>query len=296
MCKRCFALLLLSVCAWTQSLPIDDPSDAVVAVVNGRKITKSEYQKMVEAQDANMRALAQQQPKAFLEQYALYDAVLTAAEKAGLDKQSPFKERIAMSRRQILVTGFIDQHHKDFNVPIEEAKSFYEKNKDMYQQAMVRVIFVTGMSETRNLGDDKVTKARTPEETKERAETAAKLAREGIDFAKVAQQYSDDPESAKKGGEFPHPIRPTSANVPSNIRGPILAAKAGEIIGPIQHDTGFYIFKVLSNGQASFDQVKEDLVKEMKDAGLKHWLDEFKKNSSVSIQNEALLTEAAKAK
>jgi len=295
MCKRCFALLLLSVCAWTQSLPIDDPSDAVVAVVNGRKITKSEYQKMVEAQDANMRALAQQQPKAFLEQYALYDAVLTAAEKAGLDKQSPFKERIAMSRRQILVTGFIDQHHKDFNVPIEEAKSFYEKNKDMYQQAMVRVIFVTGMSETRNLGDDKVTKARTPEETKERAETAAKLAREGIDFAKVAQQYSDDPESAKKGGEFPHPIRPTSANVPSNIRGPILAAKAGEIIGPIQHDTGFYIFKVLSNGQASFDQVKEDLVKEMKDAGLKHWLDEFKKNSSVSIQNEALLTEAAKA-
>jgi parvulin-like peptidyl-prolyl isomerase len=296
MCKRCFALLLLSVCAWTQSLPIDDPSDAVVAVVNGRKITKSEYQKMVEAQDANMRALAQQQPKAFLEQYALYDAVLTAAEKAGLDKQSPFKERIAMSRRQILVTGFIDQHHKDFNVPIEEAKSFYEKNKDLYQQAMVRVIFVTGMSETRNLGDDKVTKARTPEETKERAETAAKLAREGIDFAKVAQQYSDDPESAKKGGEFPHPIRPTSANVPSNIRGPILGAKAGEIIGPIQHDTGFYIFKVLSNGQASFDQVKEDLVKEMKDAGLKHWLDEFKKNSSVSIQNEALLTEAAKAK
>ena len=296
MWKRCFALLLLCVCAWTQGLPIDDPSDAVVAVVNGRKITKSEYQKMVEAQDANMRALAQQQPKAFLEQYALYDAVLTAAEKAGLDKQSPFKERIAMTRRQILVTGFIDQHHKDFNVPIEEAKSFYEKNKDMYQQAMVRVIFITGMTETRNLDNNKVTKARTPEETKERAETAAKLAREGVDFAKVAQEYSDDPESGKKGGEFPHPIRPTSANVPSNIRGPILAAKAGEIVGPIQHDTGFYIFKVLSNGQASFDQVKEDLVKEMKDAGLKHWLDEFKKNSSVSIQNEALLTEAAKAK
>jgi parvulin-like peptidyl-prolyl isomerase len=296
MCKRSFALLLLSVCAWTQGLPIDDPSDAVVAVVNGRKITKSEYQKMVEAQDANMRALAQQQPKAFLEQYALYDAVLTAAEKAGLDKQSPFKERIAMSRRQILVTGFIDQHHKDFNVPIEEAKSFYEKNKDMYQQAMVRVIFITAMSETRNLDDHKVTKARTPEETKERAETAAKLAREDVDFAKVAQQYSDDPDSAKKGGEFPHPIRPGSANVPANIRGPILAAKAGEIVGPIQHDTGFYIFKVVSNGQASFDQVKEDLVKEMKDAGLKHWLDEFKKNSSVSIQNEALLTEAAKAK
>ena len=87
-----------------------------------------------------------------------------------------------MARRQILVTGLIDQHHKDFNVPVEEAKAFYEKNKDMYQQAMVRVIFITGMSETRNVGDNKVTRARTPEDIKARAETAAKLAREGTGF------------------------------------------------------------------------------------------------------------------
>ena len=80
------------------------------------------------------------------------------------------------------------------------------------------------------------------------------------------------------------------------MRGPILAAKPGDIVGPIQHDTGFYIFKILSNGQASFDQVKDDLVKQMKDAGLKSWLDEFKKNSSVTIQNEAALKEGTKAK
>ena len=81
--------------------------------------------------------------------------MLAAAEKAGLDKQSPFKERIAMARRQILVTGLIDQHHKEFNVPIDQAKAFYEKNKDMYQQAMVRVIFITGMSETRDTHREK---------------------------------------------------------------------------------------------------------------------------------------------
>ena len=296
MCKRSFALLSLCFCAWTQSLPVEDPSDPVVAVLNGRKITKSEYQKMADAQDGNMKAMAQQQPKAFLEQYAMYESVLSEAEKAGLDKQSPFKERISMARRQILVTGLIDQHHKEFNVPIEQAKAFYDKNKDMYQQAMVRVIFITGMSETRDISRDKVTSARTPEQVLAKAEKAAKLAREGRDFAQVAKEYSDDPESAAKGGEFPHPIRPTSANVPDSMRGPILAAKPGDIVGPIQHDTGFYIFKILSNGQASFDQVKDDLVKQMKDAGLKNWLDEFKKNSSVTIQNEAALKEATKAK
>ena len=42
--------------------------------------------------------------------------------------------------------------------------------------------------------------------------------------------------------------------------------------------------------------MKDEVVKEMKDAGLKHWLEEVKKNSSVSIENEALLQEAAKEK
>ena len=75
----------------------------------------------------------------------------------------------------------------------------------MYQQAMVRVIFITGMSETRDIHRDKVTSARTPEEILAKAEKAAKLAREGRDFALVAKEYSDDPESAAKGGEFPIP-------------------------------------------------------------------------------------------
>jgi len=296
MCKCSFALALLSVCAWTQSLPVDDPKEAVVAVVNGRKITLSEYKRILEAQDPSMRAVATQQPKAFLEQYALFENVLTAAEKAGFDQQSPFKERIAASRKQILITGFIDEKHKNFVLPPEEAKKFYDANPDMYQQAMVRVVFISRMTETRNVSDKSVISASTPEVIKERIEKAAKLAREGVDFGKVALEFSDDKASAQKGGAFPHPIRPTSANVPENIRVPILAAKAGDIVGPIEHDAGFYIFKIESNGIASFDQVKEDIVKQMKDARLKHWLDEFKKSSSVTVSNESLLTEAAKSK
>jgi parvulin-like peptidyl-prolyl isomerase len=295
--RKCsFALVLLSACAWTQSLPVDDPKEAVVAVVNGRKITLSEYKRILEAQDPTMRTVAERQPKAFLEQYALFENVLTAAEKAGLDQQTPFKERIAASRKQILITGFIDEKHKNFVLPPDEPKKFYAANPDMYQQAMVKVIFISRMTETRNLADKTVTSAATPEEIKAKVEKAAKLAREGVDFGKVALDYSDDQASAQKGGVFPHPIRPTSGNVPPNIRQPILAAKAGDIVGPIEHDAGYYIFKIDSNGIAPFDQVKDDIVKEMKDARLKHWLDEFKKSSSVTISNESLLTEAAKSK
>src|SRR3954451_14092888 len=154
-----FALLLLSPCAWTQRLPVDGPKDAVVAAVNGRGITLSEYRRMLEAQDPQMHALAVRDPKAFLVQYALYENILGAAEKQGLDQQSPFKERIAMSRRQILIAGMVDEHHRNFKVPDEEVKKFYDNNKDLYHQTVVRVIFITKMSETRNVGDGKVTKA-----------------------------------------------------------------------------------------------------------------------------------------
>jgi parvulin-like peptidyl-prolyl isomerase len=295
--RKCsLALLALAVCASAQTLPIDPPKEAVVAVVNGRKITLSEYKRMAEAQDGHMKVLSEQNPMVFLEQYALYEAVLAAAEKAGLDKQSPFKDRIAMQRRQILVSGLIDARHSAFTVSPEEVQAYFEKNKAMYQQAKVRVIFLSAVSETRNLADGTVTKALSPEEIKDRAEKAAQLAREGVDFAKVAKEYSDDPASADKGGEFPHPIRPNSNNVPPNIRGPVLNAKTGDIVGPITHETGYYIFKIESNGPADLDQVREDIVKEMKDANLKQWLDEFKKTSSVTVANEALLKEAGKGK
>ena len=296
MWKCSFALVLLSVCAWTQTAPIPVSPDPVVAVVNGRKITRSEFRKMVEAQDATMRSMAETQPKAFLEQYGLYETILVAAEKAGLEKQSPFKEKIAMARRQILVSGLIDGRHAAFTVPPDEVKAYYEKNKDGFRQVMVRVIFLSGLSETRNLSDGKIVKALTPEEIHEKAVTAAKLAKEGTDFAKLAKEYSDDQDSGAKGGEFPHPIRPNSANVPIAIREALFTAKPGDVVGPIAHETGYYIFKIESASQAPFDQVKEEIVRELKDISLKVWLDEFKKNSNVTIADEALLTEAAKAK
>jgi hypothetical protein len=296
MWKCSFALFLLSVCAWTQTAPLPISPDPVIAVVNGRKITRSEYRKMVEAQDGNMRSMAETQPKAFLEQYGLYETILVAAEKAGLEKQSPFKEKIAMARRQILVSGLIDGRHAAFTAPPEEVKAYYEKNKDVFRQVMVRVVFISGLSETRNLSDGKVVKALTPEEIHDKAVTATKLAKEGTDFAKVAKDYSDDQDSAAKGGEFPHPIRPNSNNVPVAIREALFAAKPGDVVGPIGHETGYYIFKIESASQASLDQVKEEIVRELKDLSLKVWLDEFKKNSNITIPDEALLTEAAKAK
>ena len=175
MCKCSFALVFLSACAWTQSLPTGSPQEAVIAVINGRKITISEYKRMLEAQDPKMRSLASSQPKAFLEEYALYETVLAAAEKQGLDQQSPYKEKIAMARRQILAAGMIDETHKNFPVTPEMAKKFYEENSDLYRQAMVKVIFVSKALQMASLSGEKPAQAPTRRRSRRRPKRPPKL-------------------------------------------------------------------------------------------------------------------------
>ena len=53
-----------------------------VAVINGRKVTLAEFKRMLAVQDPKMKALAMQQPKAFLDEYALYETVLSRSPAA----------------------------------------------------------------------------------------------------------------------------------------------------------------------------------------------------------------------
>ena len=49
---------------------------------------------MLAVQDPKMKAIAMQQPKAFLDEYALYETVLAQAEKAGLDNKALTKRNL----------------------------------------------------------------------------------------------------------------------------------------------------------------------------------------------------------
>lgn len=75
------------------------------------------------------------------------------------------------------------------------------------------------------------------------------LLQKGADFAEIAQQYSEDPESAAKGGEYPGLVG-ESEDLMTEIQlhpfhEKILTLPLNEISRPFQVDDSLYIVQVL---------------------------------------------------
>lgn len=277
--KLCFALLLsCSWCAWPQD-------DNVVATINGQKMMAGEFKRIVAVLDPALRQMAEKQPQQFLEQWAMFQIVLDEAAKNKIDQQSPYKEQLAEARRKILVQAQVDEKGKSVTVSPEERKKYFEDNRDRYFQAKVKVIFISRASQTRN-AEGKVIGEIDPEQARAKADTVAKRARAGEDFVALAKETSDDPStSTDKNADFPDPIRPNSANIPQNFRDAILSAKKGDIVGPIEHDTGFYLFRVESIGMLPYEDVKEEVLAEFRNKALREWVEETRKRATVKIED-----------
>jgi parvulin-like peptidyl-prolyl isomerase len=71
------------------------------------------------------------------------------------------------------------------------------------------------------------------------------------------------------------------------MRTAILAAKAGDVVGPLRSANGFYIFRVENTAVLPLEQVRDDIYKEIQNAGMMDWLSEMRNKTSVKIENEA---------
>jgi parvulin-like peptidyl-prolyl isomerase len=292
---RLFCVCLAVECSFGQLNAQESPTnggapspDTVIAVVNGNKFTIGDYQQLLLSMTPQMRETAMKQPRAMLEQYALFQNILAEAEKSKLEQKTPYKERVAEARRQILVQARINEQSNTIVVSPDQVKKYYDENRQRYAEAKAKVLFISMISDERTLDGSQV-KKREPEESKALADNLVAKLKGGADFAELAKQHSDDASTADKGADFPDAIRGTSSSVPQNVRDAVLNAAAGDIVGPLQHETGYYIFRIESVVVAPFDQVKSDIYNDIKQAGLTKWLEEMKARSSVTIEDSVLL-------
>lgn len=317
---RSSLLLFLSFlsCLTGQTAPADAPSrsasgseiieikpDTVIATVSGRKLTAGEFEKLTQSLTGEARTAAGTQPRQFLEQLALNETLAIEAQRGKLDQISPYRERLAEVTKQILVQAALAEKANQAKITPEELAKFFEANRDKYKQTTAKVIFISRMGYIHTLGDGK-TKVTTPEEAKEKIDKVLAQVKEGKDFLALAKEFSDDRNSADKEADLPYPIRANAANIPAEIRGPLTAAKPGEIVGPIEHSSGYYIFKVKNVESPDLSSVKADIEKEMRQARVREWVESLRAQSVVSLDHKAFwdtfvaanqeLLEAEKAK
>lgn len=264
---------------------IEVKPDTVIATVNGKAFTAGEFEMLIPNLPQNLRDLAATKPKEFLEQYALGLTLQAEAEKIKLDQQFPYRQKISDARRQILVQGMMEEKAKALKIDPEESKKIFESRRSGYQQAKTKVIFCSRMGYTAKL-DGSGRQEYSGADAKKKVDKAITELREGKDFVAVAKQYSDDTDTLAKDADFPYPIRANSNQVPQNIRDAVLAGSKGEIVGPIELDTGWYIFRIEQRNAATFDEVKPEIEKELRDQAVRKFVDETRKKSTVTLDHQ----------
>jgi len=250
--------------------PAPVKGDTVVAVINGKNFTADQVRNMVEGTPPQARALFARDPKQFLKDHAYYLSLVDYAEKNGIDKMNPYVDMIAFYRLFVLSNAVLNERLRAIPVTPEEQKSLYEANKDRFREAQVRMIYIPFS------GADGEPAA------KEKAAGIAKRARAGEDFVKLAKEFSED--SASAGQDFK--VRPDSKQPPEHMKKVVLQSTPGTVTEALRHENGYYVFRIESIAVLPYDQVQNDIYKEIQNTKFNEWQRDLRSQSSVQIQNE----------
>lgn len=190
---------------------------------------------------------------------ALIDRILLVADT--YDQLLDVKTRpLADESRLRLLAQMMEQEEVDDRIAVTDAQiqDFYDQNRDRLAyppKTRIRYIRI-GLGST----EDEARRAR------ERANEAygklnPGLFGDGTDFATVARDYSEDPESAAQGGEFPGWIgegaNPLAELFEHPLHEAVLALEPGEIGRPLQIGDSLYIVEVLERTEAEPLSIEE---------------------------------------
>jgi len=259
--------------------------ETVVAVVNGKSYTAADIDRLLAPLSPVRQQMAHRDPKAFLEEYAMFDLIADMAEKSKIYEKSPYKEQIAEMRRQIIVQAQVNEYKNSLPIMPADQKKYYDANIDKYKETKVKMIFIPYAAAP--VADANGKKPLSEAEAKAKAESVVKLARSGEDFVKLVKEHSEDPGTKGHDGDLGIGVRPSSTNVPDNVKTAILTMKQGDVSEPIKQANGYVVVRAESISQASYESVKDDIFKEMKDAEVRKLVDETRKKATVKIENSA---------
>ncbi|HSB16775.1 MAG TPA: peptidylprolyl isomerase [Bryobacteraceae bacterium] len=300
MSSRCLPLLAV-LAAGALAIPgcRKSPPANVAATVNNRVITHEDLERQYKLQFPQRDERASEDLLAIQKLEVLRSMVdneimLQRAEKLGLmavdsDVDAKFNELKApytqeefqkqLEARNMTVAELKTQLRRDLsiqklfnkeitshiNISDKDVTDFYNSNKAAFNQAEPRVhllqLLVTpgANPDARNLKRDE---ANSEEQARKKIRMLEARLKQGEDFAMLAQNYSEDPNTAANGGDLG--FIPESALEKANVelRKMVMQLQPGQISPIIRTPEGYRILKVMSKEPAGQRELQDPRVQQ----------------------------------
>ena len=135
----------------------------------------------------------------------------------------------------------------------KDISDFYEANKPSFNrvepQLHLAQILVTPRPDetTRNLKGDN---AQDEASARKKVDSLAARLQKGEDFTELAQNYSEDPDSAMAGGDLGFVMESALERANADLRKTILALRPGQITPVLKTDEGYRLLKLMTREPA----------------------------------------------
>jgi len=320
------ALLVLAGCNAAQPNANVDSGAKKVAVFKGGEVTEDELQEQVKllasqsgmgevspdspqydtiVQQVLPQIVAQEIARAYAQEHDI-----TVSEKE-VDKQiETIKDQVAgQAPKKLSKEEAFDQALKQNNLTEEQLRQDIRKNLQL-QEVQKKV--TSGAKPTDQEVKDyykqnKDTQFNNPiqrcashilfnKDQKQKAEDVKAQLKDGVDFAKLAKEFSQDPGSAEKGGDLgcQPKVDPSTGQPPyvPAFNDAVWGADKGEVVGPIETQFGLHLIKVTDIKDASVTsfseaegQIRKQLTSEQQSAAFQKWVEKETKERNVKYLN-----------
>lgn len=270
----------------------------VAAEINGRAITYAELDKQYQGQfSSNEKPSEDQiaiQKLEVLRSMIDNEIMLQRAEKAGLmavdaDVEAKFNElkspytqeefQKQMQSRKMTVEELKAQLRRDLsvqklfnkeisskiNIADKDITEFYNANKASFNlpepQVRLSQLLVTAVAEP-NVTNLKNDNAQNDDQARKKIENLYNRLRAGEDFAQIAKNYSEDPQSAASGGELGYIAESTLDRANPELRKGIMALAPGQMTPIIKTQEGYRVFKLVSKEPAGQRELNDPNVQQ----------------------------------
>jgi peptidyl-prolyl cis-trans isomerase C len=265
--------------------------DDVVAKIGDRKITISEFNKMLGYIDSEKQKLIEKNPQLkenLLQQYIQGIVISKLAKKKGFDKNPEIKEQLEMIKDNYISIEYLKKEVTNKVVVSEEdIKAYYESHKDEFKTPeMVRSRHILIKTDPSASVNDK-------KKAREKADDILKKIKAGEDFAKLASDSSDDTGSKPKGGELGFF---TKGRMVKSFEDAAFSLKPGEVSGIVETQFGYHIIKVEEKkepGMEPFDtakeKIKQKLLQERAKTKVTEFIEKAMKEANIEVHTEILM-------